>query len=98
MLREAYTRVPRTASVVGPAHDEALAPTRHPPSSQVPELLAASPLFDAPVHPSHALDRLEREGITSSSRTRRANLGAGGLPVGGGGGWGRFAMLGWEFE
>ncbi|MGW9291937.1 GNAT family N-acetyltransferase [Streptomyces albidoflavus] len=32
------------------------------PARSVAELLAASPLFDAPVHPSHALDFLGREG------------------------------------
>lgn len=32
------------------------------PARSVAELLAASALFDAPVHPSHALDLLEREG------------------------------------
>ncbi|WP_436736910.1 hypothetical protein [Streptomyces sp. BBFR102] len=54
--------MPRTASVVGPAHDAALAPAGHPPNSQRAELLATGPLFDAPAHPSHALDFLEREG------------------------------------
>ncbi|MFD4301579.1 hypothetical protein ACFWRY_02570 [Streptomyces albidoflavus] len=32
------------------------------PARGVAELLTAGPLFDAPVHPSHALDLLEREG------------------------------------
>ncbi|NVI28713.1 GNAT family N-acetyltransferase [Streptomyces sp. CAI-17] len=32
------------------------------PARSVAELLTAGPLFDAPVHPSHALDLLEREG------------------------------------
>ncbi|KPC85940.1 GNAT family acetyltransferase, partial [Streptomyces sp. NRRL WC-3753] len=32
------------------------------PARSVAELLTAGPLFDAPVHPSRALDLLEREG------------------------------------
>lgn len=75
VLREAYTRVPRTASVVGPAHDAALAPAGHPPSSQrcrTPHPSApCSTLRSTPPAPSTSSNV---RGITSSSRTPPANL------------------------